>query len=217
MPDLNFTIESAEPVRFAAVPTLSFRLHVVQAAGGDPIANVLLQAQIQIEAPRRAYNPVEQAALRDLFGEPQTWSRTLRTMHWTHASVLVPAFDEQVDVDLPVPCTFDFNIATTKYFHALEDGEIPLTFLFSGSIFYRTEDGSLQTTRVPWSKEARFRLPALVWRRMIDAYYPDAAWDLPGARCLRAISRLQTPQRNSDLGTHARRSVNSRRRSIDCI
>jgi hypothetical protein len=176
MPDLTFAINSAEPIRFAAVPTLGFRLEVSQAAGGEPIENVLLQAQIQIDAPRRRYAPDEQAGLRDLFGDVGSWSRTLRTMHWTHAQVLVPAFEDRVAVDLAVPCTFDFNVAATKYFHALEAGEVPLTFLFSGTVFYRDHEGGLQATRIPWSKEAQFRLPVAVWRLMMDAYYPNTAW-----------------------------------------
>lgn len=176
MPDLSFAINSAEPIRFAAVPTLGFRLEVSQAAGGEPIENVLLQAQIQIDATRRRYNPDEQAGLRDLFGDIGSWSRTLRTMHWIHAPVPVPAFEEHVAVDLAVPCTFDFNVAATKYFHALEEGEVPLTFLFSGTVFYRDEEGSLQATRIPWSKEAQYRLPVTVWRLMMDAYYPNTAW-----------------------------------------
>ncbi|HEV8068262.1 MAG TPA: DUF6084 family protein [Planctomycetaceae bacterium] len=176
MPELNFSIAAAEPIRFAAVPTLAFRLEVEQPSGGQPIENVLLQAQIQIDATRRRYSPEEQTGLRDLFGDIGGWSRTLRTMHWTHAQVMVPAFDDRVGVDLAVPCTFDFNVAATKYFHALQDGEVPLTFLFSGTIFYRGESGGLQATRIPWSKECQFRLPASVWRLMMDAYYPNTAW-----------------------------------------
>ncbi len=176
MPDLTFAITRAEPIRFAAVPTLGFRLEVAQAAGGHPVENILLQAQIQIDTTRRRYNPDEQAGLRDLFGDISSWSRTLRTMHWTHAQVLVPAFEERIAVDLAVPCTFDFNVAATKYFHALEEGDIPLTFLFSGTVFYRDDGAGLQATRIPWSKESQFRLPASVWRQMMDAYYPSTAW-----------------------------------------
>ncbi len=139
MPQLKFSIDAAEPIRFAAVPTLAFRLNVEQAAGDESIENILLQAQIQIDATRRRYSAEEQAGLRDLFGDIGDWSRTLRTMHWTHAPVLVPAFEQSITVNLEVPCTFDFNVAATKYFHALEDGDVPLTFLFSGTIFYRDE------------------------------------------------------------------------------
>jgi Family of unknown function (DUF6084) len=186
MPELTFSIDAAEPIRFAAVPTLAFRLTVEQAPDGEapdglpparlPIENILLQAQIQIDAPRRRYSPAEQTGLRDLFGDIGSWSRTLRTMHWTHAPVLVPAFDDRIVVDLAVPCTFDFNVAATKYFSALQDGDVPLTFLFSGTIFYRDEGGGLQATRIPWSKECQYRLPASVWRLMMDAYYPNTAW-----------------------------------------
>lgn len=175
MPQLKFSIDAAEPIRFAVVPTLAFRLNVEQ-AGGEAIENILLQAQIQIDATRRRYSPEEQAGLRDLFGDIGEWSRTLRTMHWTHAPVLIPAFEQSITVNLEVPCTFDFNVAATKYFHALEGGEVPLTFLFSGTVFYRDEVGGLQVTRIPWSKEAQFRLPAESWRRMMDAYYPNTAW-----------------------------------------
>jgi hypothetical protein len=75
-----------------------------------------------------------------------------------------------------VPCTFDFNVATTKYFQALVTGDVPLTFLFSGTVFYRDESGGLQATRIPWTKECQYRLPASAWRLMMDAYYPHTAW-----------------------------------------
>jgi hypothetical protein len=176
MSDLSFSIDSAEAKRFAAVPTLAFRLTAAQPADGPPIENVLLHSQIQLDTTRRRYSPDEQAALHDLFGDVGNWSRTLRTMHWTHADTLLPAFDERITVELTVPCTFDFNVAATKYFHALEEGEIPLTFLFSGTVFYRAEDGGLQATRISWSKESQYRLSAEVWRAMMDAYYPNTAW-----------------------------------------
>ena len=40
-------------------------------------------------------------------------------MLWTHASVVVPRFTGSVLADIPVPCTFDFNVAATKYFHGV--------------------------------------------------------------------------------------------------
>jgi hypothetical protein len=176
MPDLSFSIASAEAKRFAAVPTLAFQLTAAQPTGGPPIENVLLHSQIQIDTTRRRYSPAEQSALHDLFGDVGSWSRTLRTMHWMHVDNLVPAFDERITVELAVPCTFDFNVAATKYFHALEEGEVPLTFLFSGTIFYRADDGGLQATRISWTKESQYRLSTDVWRNMMDAYYPNTAW-----------------------------------------
>ena len=125
--------------------------------------------------------------MRDLFGEPERWGQTLKNMLWTHASVVAPAFQDSIVVDLPVPCTFDFNVASTKYFHGLADGDVPLNFLFSGTVFYADGDGALQVAPIPWDKEARFRMPVKTWNEMMDIYYPNSAW-----LCLRrdAFDRL---------------------------
>jgi hypothetical protein len=77
---------------------------------------------------------------------------------------------------MPVPCTYDFEVVSAKYFHALGDGEIPLEFLFSGTIFYRGADGALQIVQIPWEKEAQFRLPVCVWQQMMAQYFPNSAW-----------------------------------------
>jgi hypothetical protein len=97
-------------------------------------------------------------------------------MLWTHASVGVPRFQGSTIIDLPVPCTFDFNVAATKYFYALEEDEVPLSLLFSGSIFYAGENIPMQVTQISWEKEARYRLPIDVWRKMMEHYYPNSAW-----------------------------------------
>jgi Family of unknown function (DUF6084) len=106
-------------------------------------------------------------------------------MHWTHADTVVPAFDERIEVDLLVPCTFDFNVAATKFFHALEEGEVPLTFLFSGTVFYRADDSGLQATRISWTKEAQFRLSAEVWRKMMDCLLSQHGVAVPRPGCVR--------------------------------
>jgi len=176
MPSLEFKIESAESVPYAAVPMLAFRLRVENASGSEAIHSVALRAQIQIETPKRRYSAAEQARLLDLFGEPERWGQTLRPMLWTHADATVPAFTDSIAVDLRVPCSFDFNLAATKYFYGLSDGDLPLNFLFSGSCFYAGATGSLEVAPIPWSKESRFRLPVSVWREMMQHYYPNSAW-----------------------------------------
>ncbi len=75
-----------------------------------------------------------------------------------------------------MPCSFDFNVAATKYFHALDDGDVPLTFLFSGSVFYLDDDGFLQVSQISWEKESRFRLAVPIWKDMMAHYYPNSAW-----------------------------------------
>jgi hypothetical protein len=176
MPDLSFLVESAESVPFAAAPTLSLKLTVTNPQSDETIHTVALRAQIQIESTRRRYSDAEKANLLDLFGEPDRWSRTLRSMLWTHASVVIPGFAGSTVADLQIPCTFDFNVAATKYFYGVSDGDIPLNLLFSGTMFYALPDGTLQVAPIPWSKEARFRLPVQVWRKMMDEYYPNSAW-----------------------------------------
>jgi hypothetical protein len=77
---------------------------------------------------------------------------------------------------MPVPCTYDLEVVAAKYFHALQDGEVPLEFLFSGTVFYTEERGWLQTARISWEKEAEFRLPVRLWKEMIEHYFPNSAW-----------------------------------------
>jgi hypothetical protein len=176
VPDLSFRVERAEAVAFAADPQLAFHLRIDNTPAAQAIHSVVLRCQIRIDPVRRQYQPPEQEKLRDLFGEPARWGQTLRSMLWMHCNVMVPAFAGSTVVALPVPCTFDFNVAATKYFAALEDGEVPLTLLFSGTVFHEADDGLLQVAQIPWEKETRFRLPVRVWREMMDHYYPNAAW-----------------------------------------
>ena len=176
MPDLSFRIEGAEVTPYAMVPLLTFALRVTNTPAHEAIQNVVLRCQIQIEATKRQYGPAEEGRLLDLFGARERWGQTLRSMLWTHASTVVPPFAGEAVTELPVPCTYDFNVAATKYFYALETGEIPLDFLFSGSVFYRDEANALQVAPISWSQEARFRLPVSTWRGLMDAYYPNIAW-----------------------------------------
>ena len=95
MPDLSFQIEGAIVVPFAVAPTLAFKLRIKNAAADETIHTVALRCQIQIEVTRRRYTPGEQEGMRDLFGEPDRWSQTLRSLLWTHANMVVPAFPRQ--------------------------------------------------------------------------------------------------------------------------
>jgi hypothetical protein len=201
MLDLNFGVEKAEPVPFAAGPLLQFKLRVSAAPAGPepvPVHAVALRCQIRIEPARRRYGAPEQERLRDLFDTPDRWGQTLRAMLWTHTSVVVPAFTGETVADLPVPCTYDFNVAATRYFYALEDGEVPLSLLFSGTVFHEAEDGALQVSPISWEKEASFRLPVRVWQDMMDLYYPNSAW-----LCLRkdVFERLYQYKRRRGLPT----------------
>jgi hypothetical protein len=177
VPDLSFQIDTATVVPFAAVPMLAFRLQIKNAVANEAIHTIALRCQIQIEVTRRRYSSGEQEHLLDLFGQPDRWSQTLRNLLWTHATVVVPGFSgANTVVDLQVPCTFDFNVAATKYFAGLTDGEIPLNMLFSGTVFYAPEDSPLQVAPISWEKEARYPLPVTLWREMMESYYPNSVW-----------------------------------------
>ncbi|HEY3838664.1 MAG TPA: DUF6084 family protein [Bryobacteraceae bacterium] len=175
MPDLSFRVESARPVEFAASPMIAFSLEVRNSDPEELIHSVALRAQVQLEVTRRQYSQDEQERLLDLFGEPSRWAHTLRSMLWANVGMTVPPFHKSTVVDLQVPCTFDFNVAATKYFDGLAQGEVPLCFLFSGTIFHSGEKG-LKAAPIPWSKEALYRMPVSVWKEMMDAYYPNTAW-----------------------------------------
>ncbi len=187
MPDLDFQIESAEVTPYAAAPQVALKLRITNSDPEETIHTVALRSQIQIEVTRRHYTSDEQEKLRDLFGEPDRWGQTLRSLLWTHAPVVVPSFAGETVVDLPIPCTFDFNVAATKYFYGLQDGVIPLCLMFSGTVFYAKGGGGLQVAPISWNKEARFKLPVQIWRHVIEAFYPNTAW-----LCLRrdAFERL---------------------------
>ena len=174
MPDLSFSVESAAAVPFAAAPAIALKLRVTNADPAEAIHTVVLRCQIQLEVARRRYSPDEQAQMLELFGAPDRWSQTLRSMLWTHANVVVPAFTGGTQADLQIPCTFDFNVAATKYFHGLQSGEIPLLIQFSGTVFYAGADGDLQVAPISWDKETKFRLPLAIWKDLMDAYYPHS-------------------------------------------
>jgi hypothetical protein len=176
VPDLQLTIEGADVVPYSATPLLSFKARISNNAQAEVIHTIAMRAQIQIEVTRRKYDATEQARLLDLFGEPDRWGQTLRNMLWTHASVVVPRFTGSVLAEIPVPCTFDFNVAATKYFHGVTSGDLPLCFQFSGNVFYQGEEETLQVAPISWDKEAKYRLPVKVWRDLMDMYYPNSAW-----------------------------------------
>ena len=176
MPDLDFKVVDAEAMLFAAAPTMLFKLHIHNAIADEQVHSVMLQTQIRIVATRRRYDAEAEGRLLEVFGEPRRWGETLRSLLWTHATTVVPRFTDSIVADLSIPCSYDFDVAAAKYFYALEDGEVPLLFLFSGTVFYMAGEGPLQITQISWEKEAPFRLPVGVWKKMMDHYFPNSAW-----------------------------------------
>jgi hypothetical protein len=136
---------------------------------------VLLDVQVQIAARRRRYDASAHDRLFELFGPARDWGTTLRTLLWTRTTLVVPAFAGETTVDLDVPCSYDLEVAASRYLDALGDGEVPLELLFSGSVFYE-QDGRLQTVRLALAKEAQFALPVRVWKETMARYFNGMAW-----------------------------------------
>jgi len=176
MPELSFQVSGVEPVNGGLTPLLQFKLEIAASNNSERIQGIMLNAQIQIQCPQRSYNANEKARLADLFGAPERWGQTLRNRLWTHVSVNVPAFSGSTTVQLPVPCTYDLNLASAKYFNALEGGEVWLLFLFSGSMFYLAPDGRLQMERVSWDQECVYEMGIGTWQELMARQYPNTAW-----------------------------------------
>ncbi len=174
MTALAFEVVGAAPEPHAAQPTIMFRLRASETEGGSVHA-LALRCQIRIEPQRRRYGADEEVRLFEMFGETPRWGDSLRPFLWTHVSTTIGGFTGSTEFDLPVECTYDFDIAGAKYLHSLSDGEIPLLLLFSGTVFTRGDSG-FAAERISWSQEASYRMPVSVWRGMMDLYFPNSAW-----------------------------------------
>ena len=170
VPSLSFSVERAERVEHAAVPTIAFALGI---ASELPVRSVLLDIQLQIAARRRPYDNAAHERLFELFGPVEQWGTSLRTLLWTRATLVVPPFTGSTVVQLPVACSYDLDVTASRYFDALDDGEVPLEFLFSGTVFY---GAPLQAARISWESEAAYRMPVALWRETMDRYFNGTAW-----------------------------------------
>ena len=174
MSQLNFEVIGSRPEPYHASPTLSLQLRITETTGARLHA-IALRCQVQIEPRRRRYSHDEEERLLELFGEPRRWSETLQTIVWAQVPLMVQGFTGRTEVDLPLICTYDFEVGSAKYLQALDHGEIPIRVLFSGTIFTKAAAG-FAVEQVPWEKEAAFALPVPVLRAVMDRYFPDTAW-----------------------------------------
>ena len=195
MTELGFECVGVRVEPYAVAPTMAFRVRITdKAAGRDPdggVHAIALLCQFRIEPQRRRYSDAEAERLHDLFGDRSRWADTLKPLQFTTVSTVVPAFTDHVEVDVPVQCTTDLEVAAGRYFHALDGGEVPLLLLFSGSVFARA-GLRYEVTRIPWSAEASFALPVERWREMVDRYFPNSGWIPLGRPTLDALIRYKT-------------------------
>jgi hypothetical protein len=172
VPELRFAVEDADRVEHAAVPTIAFALRI-ESGDDRPVQSVLLDVQVQIGARQRQYDEAARDRLFELFGPVEQWGTSLRTLLWTRATLVVPGFTGSTVAQLPIACSYDLEVAASRYFDALDDGEVPLEFLFSGTVFY---GAPLQAARISWESEAGYRMPVSLWRETMDRYFRGTAW-----------------------------------------
>lgn len=190
MAAIVFDCVGARADRFAVTPSMTLELRLTETEG-ERVDAIALRCQLRVEPHRRRYSAGEAERLHDLFGDTDRWGETLKPLQFANLSTMVPGFTGAVTIDLTVPVTYDLEIASTKYFDGLEDGEIPLLLLFSGSIF-TTRDGRLNVQQVPWSKETSYALPVPVWRKCVDLHFPNSAWLRVDRETLIALQRFKS-------------------------
>ena len=174
MTQLAFEVVGARAEPHAAVPTIMFKMRVEE-ADGFSVHALALRCQIRIEPQKRRYSADEEERLYELFGETPQWGDSLRPFLWTHVATTIGRFDGSTEFDLPVECTYDFDIAGAKYLHALADGDIPLILLFTGTVYTRGDTG-FSAEPLSWALESSYKMPVSVWRNMMNLYFPNSAW-----------------------------------------
>ena len=190
MTNLTLEVIDARPEPHAAVPTIMLRMRIAETTGAMVHA-IALRCQIRIEPQRRRYTADEEARLYELFGETPRWGDSLRPFLWTHVATTVTSFRGTTEVDVPIACTYDFEVAASKYLHAVENGEIPILLLFTGTVFTKGQSG-FAVEPVAWDLEAPFRLPVAVWRDTMDMYFPNSGWIRVSRETLDALQRYKS-------------------------
>jgi hypothetical protein len=175
MNELRIAVVSVLPVPDTAA--FAFHLRAELADNGDAVESIALNAQLQVQPARRRYLREEQRSLEDLFGTPERWGTTLHPLYWTNEPLRIPAFHHGTEAVLRVPWPADGNAAVARYFHALQQDEIPVELLFRGTIFYscgvQAAGSGRQIAFIPWSVEAACRIPEEVWcavRRLVPSH-----------------------------------------------
>lgn len=176
MPELKFEIITAEVRPYAALPTIAFKLKITNEKENEEVYAAALKCQVMIEAIKRSYDGDTKKRLYELFGEPPRWNETLKSLLWIIISIPVPRFIGSTIVEVAIPCSEDQGLAAGKYFYAVGDGNVPLVFLFSGTLFYKGAEEQLLVTQVPWDKEAAYKMPANLWQDMMEEYFPNSRW-----------------------------------------
>lgn len=196
MTDVALSVLDIQPEPYAVTPILSARVSVVT-EDNSTVQAIALRAQVRIEPMRRKYSDEEAAGLVDLFGPRERWNDTQRSFLWLHCATMLRGFTGATQVDLPLDCTYDFEVTSSRYAHALREGTIPIIFLFSGTVFGSGPTG-FSVAQIPWDRESRYDMPVTVWNDVMTLHYPHAGFLRLRQDTLDALTRYKA--RNGLLG-----------------
>ncbi|MEJ7832924.1 MAG: DUF6084 family protein [Nocardioides sp.] len=174
MSTFTFSVEDIFAEPYAADPQLTARLRILESSG-QTIHAIALRCQVRIEPQKRRYAEADETGLRSLFGDRDRWAQTLKPFLWMQCNAMVQGFTDITEVDLALPCTYDFDVTGSRFLHGVGEGTIPLTLLFSGTVFTKGANG-FGVQQVPWDCEASYQLPVAVWKQMMASYFPHTGW-----------------------------------------
>ncbi len=192
-PEVTFEVLGAAHEPFAAQPTLRFEMGVSEPSGRDIYA-ISLTAQINFDPARREYDAETRDDLYELFGAPERWPSTTRSFLWTHSSTLVHSFNDAITFGLEVPCTADLEVVASRYVQALPDGDVPLTFHFTGRMLYSGPNRQVQVVHLPWTTSAEYRLPVSTFKAMIKHHHGESGFVLLHEDTIDSLLRYKRAQ-----------------------
>jgi hypothetical protein len=167
--ELGFRIVGASPLEHAATPIVC--VHVI-AESRAAVRAVVLRCLVVIDPGARAYDANEAAALERVLGPADR--RATAPLVWAQLPQNLPGFEGELGFDLHLPCSLDLRAGGAAYLDAIEDGNVPLTVLFSGTAFVADDAGALSALPIPQTAEARFALPIAVCRDALSRHHGDA-------------------------------------------
>ena len=148
-----------------------------------------------------ATRPRRRARLVELFGESAAVGRVAAAVpvdprHRPRS----PSSPGTTEIDLPVPCTYDFEVAAAKYLHSLGDGEIPLVLLFNGTDLQLPRRRARGASRSRGTSRPSIGCRSSVWRATMDVFFPNSGWIRLRRETIDALTRVQGRPRASPRG-----------------
>ena len=177
VPDLDFRVESAAPVPFAAVPLLAFRIAVTNAVR----RRADLQCRAALPDPDRSDSPPLQpkktrSACSTCSASRNAGARLSATCSGSTSPPRSPPSPEAPRSKYRCPAPSISMSRRPSIFTASKTARFRYASCSAAPYSTTAATAPPQVAPISWSKEARFRLPVETWRDMMETYYPNCAW-----------------------------------------